>query len=276
MPFNVHSVGVDLGGTWIRLEAIRSDGRRAKSFKALAPGLSHLPAFLKKTLKRLKLRPRHLVVASRGIWTRPERQHLKKSLLSLAQNVQVMSDVEAAWHAAFRSDETGVIVIAGTGSIAFGRDSSGRSQRAGGWGPVLGDEGSAFWLGKTWLKRTKGHDSILEILRLMRPQEHAVRRIAGLAPRVVRLARRGDRIARSIIQEAQAHLAEIAVHAAEPLRAKSAVHVSWGGSLLDNAYFREGFASALRRAAPKGRPFQMTEPRTTAVAAISRLPVLAS
>ncbi len=42
----------------------------------------------------------------------------------------------------------GIVLIAGTGSIAYGRDGRGRAARAGGWGHVLGDEGSGFWLGR--------------------------------------------------------------------------------------------------------------------------------
>ncbi len=46
----------------------------------------------------------------------------------------------------------GVVLIAGTGSIAYGRDRDGRSARAGGWGFVLGDEGSGYWLGRQALR----------------------------------------------------------------------------------------------------------------------------
>src|SRR5262245_33577102 len=45
-------------------------------------------------------------------------------------------------------DSPGVVVASGTGSIAYGRDAAGRAARSGGWGFVLADEGSAFWLGK--------------------------------------------------------------------------------------------------------------------------------
>ena len=40
-----------------------------------------------------------------------------------------------------------MVVIAGTGSIAYGRDPNGRTARAGGWGFAVGDEGSAHWIG---------------------------------------------------------------------------------------------------------------------------------
>ena len=44
------------------------------------------------------------------------------------------------------------MLIAGTGSIAYGRDAEGRAARAGGWGYVLGDEGSGYWLGRQALR----------------------------------------------------------------------------------------------------------------------------
>ncbi|HSH75109.1 MAG TPA: BadF/BadG/BcrA/BcrD ATPase family protein, partial [Longimicrobiales bacterium] len=64
----------------------------------------------------------------------------------LAGRVRVGTDVEAAFHAAF-PEGPGVLLIAGTGSIAWGRSPSGASVRVGGWGRLLGDEGSAFALG---------------------------------------------------------------------------------------------------------------------------------
>jgi N-acetylglucosamine kinase len=48
-------------------------------------------------------------------------------------------------------DDHGLVVIAGTGSIVYGRDAAGRTARSGGWGYLLGDEGSAFWMGRAAL-----------------------------------------------------------------------------------------------------------------------------
>ncbi len=48
-------------------------------------------------------------------------------------------------------DDPGVVIVAGTGSIAYGRDASGRAARAGGWGYLLGDEGGGFWIGRAAL-----------------------------------------------------------------------------------------------------------------------------
>ena len=61
--------------------------------------------------------------------------------------IDVVGDMEIAMEAAF-GEGPGVIVIAGTGSIAFGRNQEGATARAGGWGFAIGDEGSAHWIGR--------------------------------------------------------------------------------------------------------------------------------
>src|SRR5438067_13003673 len=53
----------------------------------------------------------------------------------------------------------GVVVIAGTGSVAFGRNAAGEEARAGGWGPILGDEGSAYGIARAGLSAVlRAHD----------------------------------------------------------------------------------------------------------------------
>src|SRR5947209_7217999 len=81
---------------------------------------------------------------------RPELAAIVQSILAeiLSSPIKVVGDMEIALEAAF-DDGPGVIVIAGTGSIAYGRDHKGRTARAGGWGFEIGDEGSAHWIGRT-------------------------------------------------------------------------------------------------------------------------------
>ena len=62
--------------------------------------------------------------------------------------IHVVADAPIALEAAFGAGP-GVIVIAGTGSISFGRDANGKTARAGGWGFAVSDEGSAHWIGRT-------------------------------------------------------------------------------------------------------------------------------
>jgi N-acetylglucosamine kinase-like BadF-type ATPase len=62
--------------------------------------------------------------------------------------VEVVGDMHIALEAAFGAGP-GVIVIAGTGSIAYGRNAQGTTARAGGWGFDISDEGSGHWIGRT-------------------------------------------------------------------------------------------------------------------------------
>jgi glucosamine kinase len=61
--------------------------------------------------------------------------------------IVVVGDMQIAWEAAFDAGP-GIIVNAGTGSFAYGRDAQGNAFRAGGWGFAIGDEGSAHWIGR--------------------------------------------------------------------------------------------------------------------------------
>lgn len=80
---------------------------------------------------------------------RPEIAAIVRNALAeiLPGPIRVVGDMEIAFDAAFDTGP-GVIVIAGTGSIAYGRDRQGRTARAGGWGFAVGDEGSAHWIAR--------------------------------------------------------------------------------------------------------------------------------
>ena len=123
-------------------------------------------------------------------------------------------------------DTPGVVIIAGTGSIAYGRNGTGRAARAGGWGYLLGDEGSGFWIGRRALSAivraadgrgpsTQLTDLVMNRLRLVRPSDliretyyRDLRRtaIAGLAPLVQQARDAGDAVAAEILNQAAAEL----------------------------------------------------------------------
>ena len=98
-----------------------------------------------------KITPQQIActVAGESGATRPEIRAIALRILSevLPMPAHVVGDMEIAVEAAFDTSP-GVIVIAGTGSIAYGRDCLGNTARAGGWGFAIGDEGSAHWIGR--------------------------------------------------------------------------------------------------------------------------------
>jgi len=141
----------------------------------------------------------------------------------LARRVHVGTDVEAAFHAAF-PEGPGLMLIAGTGSIAWGRRPAGDLCRVGGWGQQLGDEGSGYAIGLKALRavaraedeRTEPTSLTSEVLRALSldaPGElipwaasATKAEMAALVPVVARCADAGDKTASDILEEAAAQL----------------------------------------------------------------------
>ncbi|MHC5823991.1 MAG: N-acetylglucosamine kinase [Nostoc sp.] len=123
-------------------------------------------------------------------------------------------------------DAVGIVVAAGTGSIVFGRNHQGKSKRVGGWGYILGDEGSAYKIavagmqaalkaydgrGKSTslvenLQQHLGLESMENLIEVIYRKGWGVKEIAALAPIVDQAATAGDQIANSIIEQAIAEL----------------------------------------------------------------------
>jgi len=153
----------------------------------------------------------------------------------ISGEVEVVGDMAIALEAAFGAGP-GVIVIAGTGSIAYGRDAYGTTARAGGWGFVIGDEGSAHWIGRQavseLLRSADGHAGEvgakplspltgpllgelraalnLESLEQLARVANSNPDFARLFPAVIAAAESGDELAERLLARAAAELARIA------------------------------------------------------------------
>jgi glucosamine kinase len=93
--------------------------------------------------------PRVLCVGVAGVAREPVRHALWEALSAreLAEEVVVRTDYDVAFDDAF-GDGPGILVIAGTGSVATGRGPAGAMGRTGGWGTHIGDEGGGAWIGR--------------------------------------------------------------------------------------------------------------------------------
>lgn len=261
-------VGVDAGGTWIRVRALCGE-RLAARAAARGPRAADLPGFLREVWQRHRWRRTRiaaLVVSSKGIWTARECGRMAHRLSGLARRVRVIPDAQAAALGAL-GGQPGVLVLSGTGSIVVGHDGRGRWERAGGFGPLLGDEGSGFWLGREWLRATVGAGDF-EAVRALAHASKPVSAIAALAPMVIARARRGDRRARGIVAAGQAHLAANAADVARRLVLPTPVTMSWAGGVLADPWFRAGVVRALARG---GLRVRWITPRVTGVIAAVRL-----
>lgn len=237
------TLGVDLGATWLRA-ALAEDGRIARRWKLPAVRWTALAG----ELRRLRLgKLDGLTAGATGIWSAADRRCFARSLRPLARRVRALSDVELAHEAAFAGGP-GVLVIAGTGAIAYARDARGRSARAGGLGALLGDEGSGFWIGRQALREPRLRRLFPEKLALKLAHDpKPIRAIAALAPKVIRLASKSV-AARGILSQAGTDLAVLALQLHKVLGMKSLVPVCCHGSLFENAHLSRAFEKKLGNA----------------------------
>jgi N-acetylglucosamine kinase-like BadF-type ATPase len=140
-------------------------------------------------------------------------------------SIEVVGDMVIALEAAF-GEGPGVIAIAGTGSIVYGRDTTGRTARAGGWGFAISDEGSGHWIGRNAVStilraRDSGQDTALAALVLKAwdlPDLSALVETANaqpppdfprLFPVVLKAASERDSMARALLADAGSQLAAL-------------------------------------------------------------------
>ncbi len=186
-------------------------------------------------------------------------------------DVEIVGDMVIAMEAAFGS-KPGVVVIAGTGSIAYGRDKDGHTARAGGWGFAVSDEGSGYWIGRaavSGVMRAQDEDEAsptglaLSILRAwnLHTIDELVRAanaspsadFANLFPHVLAAADGGDPIARSVLTQAGAELAGLAkIVIGRIFEEAASIPVAMSGGVFRNsALVRNVFYNSLRSEYPQ-------------------------
>ena len=178
-----------------------------------------------------------------------------------AQKYSITSDAVIALMGA-TAGEPGVIAIAGTGSIAFGRNAEGRTARAGGWGYAFGDEGGAFdlvrqavraglrqeegWGAATTLReallKATGAPDMNDLVHRFYTPEYPRARIASFAKLVDEAARNGDAIARDILHGgAQALATFVAAVRRQLFHRSEHTRVSYIGGVFESGMLRERF-----------------------------------
>ena len=168
----------------------------------------------------------------------------------------VVGDMEVALEAAVGAGP-GVVLIAGTGSIAFGRNATGKTARAGGKGFEEGDEGSGFDIGRRALEASKRFpDSLLAgQVGQAGASSASPAGLANLVPAVSRAARSGDKAAHDILTKAASELAKLTVVVLQELdllRAEAAVATS-GGVFAESEEILAGVRAHILAAAPRAR-----------------------
>ena len=194
---------------------------------------------------------------------------------SARTNIEVVGDTEIALEAAFGAGP-GVIAIAGTGSIAYGRDAAGHTARAGGWGFAVSDEGSGHWIGRRAISailnaRDQGLETTLTSLVLQAWKLTTIDELVQQAnstpppdfprlfPIVLRAADEADAIARDLLANAGAKLANLAAIVVRrlaplvplPMLPAAMLPIAMTGSVFrQSPYVRQVFCNALQTSFP--------------------------
>ena len=267
-------MGIDGGGTSLRIAITDSDLNAFNSVTTSAtnPNLvghdqakAHIQAAINQSLQQAEIPA--LAIRSAGIGIAgASAEHSRDWLIATVEPVlpdsllAPASDLEIALVGAL-AQRHGVLMLAGTGSAAFGISPAGRKLQIGGWGYLLGDPGSSYWIGMQVLKQiidnhdragtgvdcsTKVtlYDHVLRALEISRPrqvvewlyrgQSPPATRVAEIARIVLNLAEYGDWQAANILQTAAIQLArqtELLIKRLDYPRAD----IAFAGGLLDHS-----------------------------------------
>ncbi len=228
----MHVIGIDAGGTKTVCLLADGDGRivaegrgpGANLHTAGEEGVEQvLRGVIAETIGHRAIEPYAICVGIAGVDRDHEAEIVRGVMRRIGQRarVVVVNDALIALVAGAR-DAPGIVIIAGTGSIVYGRNQHGEAARAGGWGHMLGDEGSGYWIGREALTAVmrasdgRGPSTALTpaILRhfhvadvsllptVVYDGESPQRRVAELGPLVQTAAEEGDAVAIRVLERA--------------------------------------------------------------------------
>ncbi|HJR42411.1 MAG TPA: BadF/BadG/BcrA/BcrD ATPase family protein [Gemmatimonadaceae bacterium] len=277
-------IGVDGGGSRTRVVVADDHGVQLGSAEgpgsAVRPGEAERSAEIIATLCRDALAscrmthvlPKVVCVGVAGVGRDTEREALWQSLAGreIAEEIVVHADAAVALDDAF-GDGPGILLIAGTGSVAFGRGPTGTPGRCGGWGPVCGDEGGGSWIGRRALSvvtaavdgrepETALVGAVLTAAEVEDARElipwaanASSATLATLAPVVAAVAESGDLRANAILslaaEELSLHVRTLARHLFGDERASCPVALG-GGLLAPGMSLRKRVEHRLKSSVP--------------------------
>jgi N-acetylglucosamine kinase-like BadF-type ATPase len=249
-------LGVDGGGTNCRAVIADDAGKtlgegRAEAANFLRVGLgravSHVKQAVHQACAQAGIGPSQVTAACIGLAGVSHPDHNRQMLGALKEALPIKeilleTDARVALAGA-TGNNMGIVIIAGTGSIACGINARGRFARSGGWGPIMGDEGSGSYIGRRALeavmmaydyrgKPTAMMDPVLKHFGVGSPPElppviyettdeqrrAVMTKIAQLSRVAVRAAEQGDQVALNIMRDAAEELAKAALAVIEQLR----------------------------------------------------------
>ncbi len=252
-------ITADVGGSKTTV-AVTRDGTRIGENRgpgsAVRPGRALVTAttvadLIRSTLAQANLlRADAIVVGAAGAGRPADAEEIEAALgrERIADRIVVVTDVVLAFEAL--GVDVGVVLVAGTGSVAIGRTPDGRSVRQGGFGWQMGDEGAGYWVGRSALAAVglaqDGRGPATELSASLLKATGAPdlrelvgwstvatsREVAHLTRTVLASARAGDQVARQILDQAAIELARLVNTLAPEFPQSGAIPVGLTGGML--------------------------------------------
>jgi N-acetylglucosamine kinase-like BadF-type ATPase len=228
----MHVLGIDAGGT--KTVCLLADKRGTILSEGRGPGANlHaagelavekvLHEVMEEALGERDITPAAICLGIAGVDREDEARTVRAIMRRIGHKsrVLVVNDALIALVAGAQ-DAPGIVIISGTGSIVYGRNGNGQAARAGGWGHMIGDEGSGYWIGREAVAAvmraadgrgpaTRLSDVILEhfgvgdasrLPRIIYDPEVPRMRVAALGPIIEATASAGDAVAMRVIERA--------------------------------------------------------------------------
>jgi len=256
-------IGIDSGGT--KCELLLADTENKILFSKLFKGVhfsiagnkiysNKISEYIKSSLKEVKLNIKNCLaigIGAAGAREEKDRSGLKYSFEKKLKhsNILVTTDAMTALYGAFEGRE-GIILISGTGSVLYGY-TKGKIIRVGGWGRIIGDEGSGYWIGKRALNLImKEYDSRVNKKSLLTEKLletyginnrnvnekifHHGFEIQRLAPLVIESAENNCRVSLNIVNEAVSFLTDHIKTFLKVSGRKKETEIAFIGSIIEN------------------------------------------
>lgn len=278
--------GMDIGGTFARLRIVMEDGsllgeEKTKGCTYNVSGYEKsrqvYQAAVKQVLSQWKLAAEDCLgfcAAISGVDNQREAEECREIFAELGMKkdrVLVYNDCEIILEL---TDRPAVVLVAGTGSVAFGKNSKGETVRCGGWGPILSDEGSGMDMGKRVLRAVGDHmdgrkscpvlyelfadrcpvRSVDELDNYIYENFSDKPKIADFAALAEEACRRGEEEAEKILTDCAQVLFELARDTAkkvEMLGEKPEKLFLWGGVVTKNQFVADGVKARMKAEYPK-------------------------
>ena len=277
----MYALGIDGGGSHTRALLCDTHGQiigqglsrgtnpRTSSARELKAHLKEAIVEATRSIDCSKILAAHFGLAGAGdARTRAKIQAITKELLSEQTTRTIGHDLEIALVGGLGSN-TGIVLVAGTGSACYGRTCDGRSAKCGDWGDLVDDVGSGSWIGlralQVCVRQTDGRlpesplkQAVMDFLKIehmdafkMRIHDAGLsrRERAQLAPIILDLASKGDEVSLAIVAEGVDALSSYVFITSRRLGIKSPT-VLLAGGLLQHTYFSNSLEAALNARIP--------------------------